>query len=119
MIVAAAVVAVVIDALPLFVCCRLKPRVVTSPPTRTLTVGGTELVNFASCPLLGTAADPRVLKRATRTIDEYAVGTCGPRGFYGTLDLHLELERKVGGAEMGKKGGKKKKKKKKKNSRQH
>jgi len=27
-----------------------------------------------------------------KTIDVYGVGTCGPRGFYGTLDLHLELE---------------------------
>lgn len=29
------------------------------------------------------------------TIAEYGVGTCGPRGFYGTLDLHLDLERKL------------------------
>lgn len=26
------------------------------------------------------------------TIREYGIGTCGPRGFYGTLDLHIELE---------------------------
>lgn len=25
-------------------------------------------------------------------IRKYGVGTCGPRGFYGTLDVHLELE---------------------------
>lgn len=25
----------------------------------------------------------------------YGVGTCGPRGFYGTLDLHLKLEEKI------------------------
>ncbi|KAI5188664.1 serine palmitoyltransferase [Nematocida sp. AWRm77] len=25
-------------------------------------------------------------------IDKYGVGTCGPRGFYGTLDLQLQLE---------------------------
>lgn len=30
------------------------------------------------------------------TIGEYGVGTCGPRGFYGTLDLHLDLEAKLG-----------------------
>jgi serine palmitoyltransferase len=28
-------------------------------------------------------------------IREYGVGTCGPRGFYGTLDLHLELEKTI------------------------
>lgn len=27
-----------------------------------------------------------------RVIEEYGVGTCGPPGFYGTLDLHLEIE---------------------------
>ncbi|KAI5149028.1 uncharacterized protein NESG_00989 [Nematocida ausubeli] len=25
-------------------------------------------------------------------IEKYGVGTCGPRGFYGTIDIHLELE---------------------------
>lgn len=29
------------------------------------------------------------------TIREYGVGTCGPRGFYGTLDIHLNLETKL------------------------
>lgn len=35
--------------------------------------------------------DPRVIE----TIREYGVGTCGPPGFYGTLDIHLELESKI------------------------
>lgn len=26
------------------------------------------------------------------TIDKYGVGSCGPRGFYGTFDVHLEVE---------------------------
>ncbi|KAF7682561.1 Serine palmitoyltransferase 1 [Astathelohania contejeani] len=30
-----------------------------------------------------------------KTIKEYGVGTCGPPGFYGTLDLHLELEQAI------------------------
>lgn len=28
-------------------------------------------------------------------IRKYGVGTCGPRGFYGTLDIHEELERRL------------------------
>ncbi|KAI5180339.1 serine palmitoyltransferase [Nematocida sp. AWRm80] len=28
-------------------------------------------------------------------IDKYGVGTCGPRGFYGTLDLQLSLEQEL------------------------
>lgn len=27
-----------------------------------------------------------------RTIEKYGVGACGPRGFYGTIDVHLDLE---------------------------
>lgn len=30
-----------------------------------------------------------------QTILEYGVGSCGPRGFYGTIDAHLELEEKL------------------------
>lgn len=26
------------------------------------------------------------------TVGKYGVGSCGPRGFYGTIDVHLELE---------------------------
>ena len=27
-----------------------------------------------------------------QTINKYGVGSCGPRGFYGTIDVHLQLE---------------------------
>ena len=27
-----------------------------------------------------------------RTIEKYGVGSCGPRAFYGTMDVHLEVE---------------------------
>ena len=26
---------------------------------------------------------------------KYGVGSCGPRGFYGTIDVHLDLERQI------------------------
>ena len=29
---------------------------------------------------------------ANGTVEEYGVGSCGPRGFYGTFDVHLTLE---------------------------
>ena len=38
-----------------------------------------------------TSADaPRAA--AVAALNKYGCGTCGPRGFYGTLDCHLELE---------------------------
>ena len=39
------------------------------------------------------ATNKEVLEASERTIKEYAVGSCGPRGFYGTMDIHLNLER--------------------------
>lgn len=32
-------------------------------------------------------------RRARETVERYGVGSCGPRGFYGTFDVHLELEK--------------------------
>ena len=29
------------------------------------------------------------------TINKYGVGSCGPRGFYGTIDVHLQLEERL------------------------
>lgn len=30
---------------------------------------------------------------AQETVELYGVGSCGPRGFYGTFDVHLDLEK--------------------------
>lgn len=32
---------------------------------------------------------------AKQTILKYGVGSCGPRGFYGTVDVHLDLEKQL------------------------
>lgn len=32
---------------------------------------------------------------ARNTINKYGLGSCGPRGFYGTIDVHLTLEQKI------------------------
>lgn len=60
------------------------------------TTTGKSLLNFASFNYLGFGNHPKIMKEAERTIKKYAVGSCGPRGFYGTLDCHLELENKLG-----------------------
>lgn len=44
-------------------------------------------------PCLPTCSLPVQVRDACRaTIDKYGVGSCGPRGFYGTIDVHLQLE---------------------------
>ena len=36
-----------------------------------------------------------VQRACEATIDKYGVGSCGPRGFYGTIDVHLHLEKHI------------------------
>lgn len=31
-------------------------------------------------------------EKCKATINKYGLGACGPRGFYGTIDVHLDLE---------------------------
>ena len=47
---------------------------------------------FVSGDALGLGSAPPVKAAALATLDEYTVGSCGPRGFYGTTRKHLELE---------------------------
>jgi serine palmitoyltransferase len=54
--------------------------------------GGKQLLNFSSFNYLGLANRPEIKAAAHQTIDKYGVGSCGPRGFYGTIDVHLDLE---------------------------
>ena len=59
----------------------------------TVTDGDKEYIHLSSQNYLGMATNPEVLSAAEKTIKKYAVGSCGPRGFYGTMDIHLNLER--------------------------
>ena len=51
-------------------------------------------VNFAS--VLWEVCMVRYLQEICHnTIKKYGLGACGPRGFYGTIDVHLELEERL------------------------
>nr|AGE95553.1 serine palmitoyltransferase subunit 1 [Encephalitozoon cuniculi] len=52
--------------------------------------GATDLANFD---VFGLSTENK--KEVIDVIRKYGVGTCGPRGFYGTLDLHLDLEETI------------------------
>lgn len=34
-------------------------------------------------------------KKAKEAISKYGVGSCGPRHFYGTVDIHIALEKQL------------------------
>uniref|UniRef100_A0A1A8JYM9 Serine palmitoyltransferase 1 n=1 Tax=Nothobranchius kuhntae TaxID=321403 RepID=A0A1A8JYM9_NOTKU len=69
--------------------------VVTGPPSHKIIINGKECVNFASFNFLGLLDNERVKEKALASLKKYGVGTCGPRGFYGTFDVHLELESRL------------------------
>uniref|UniRef100_A0A3Q2FWG6 Serine palmitoyltransferase 1 n=1 Tax=Cyprinodon variegatus TaxID=28743 RepID=A0A3Q2FWG6_CYPVA len=73
----------------------LKYDVVSGPPSHKITVNGKECINFASFNFLGLLDSERVKEKALLSLKKYGVGTCGPRGFYGTFDVHLELENRL------------------------
>lgn len=57
-----------------------------------VTTDGVPSINFASFDFLHLHGDPDILRACEAAIMKYGVGSCGPRGFYGTADVHLALE---------------------------
>uniref|UniRef100_A0A8C5HW20 Serine palmitoyltransferase 1 n=1 Tax=Gouania willdenowi TaxID=441366 RepID=A0A8C5HW20_GOUWI len=69
--------------------------IVTGSPSHKIIINGKECINFASFNFLGLLDNERVKQKALSSLKKYGVGTCGPRGFYGTFDVHLELESRL------------------------
>ncbi|KAG2225339.1 hypothetical protein INT45_005583 [Circinella minor] len=53
------------------------------------------LMNLASTNYLELQASERIRQKAIDTLKVYGVGSCGPPGFYGTIDVHMDLERDI------------------------
>jgi len=58
-------------------------------------VNGKRVLNLCSNNYLGLANDPRLVEAAKRAIDEYGIGPGAVRSIAGTMDLHVELEKKL------------------------
>lgn len=58
-------------------------------------VDGKEMIMVGSNNYLGLINHPRVMKAAQEAVDRYGVATCGSRFLNGTLDIHIELEKKL------------------------
>uniref|UniRef100_A0A673IPX9 Serine palmitoyltransferase 1 n=1 Tax=Sinocyclocheilus rhinocerous TaxID=307959 RepID=A0A673IPX9_9TELE len=61
------------------------------PPSHRIIVNGKECINFASFNFLGLLDSERVKLKALSSLKKYGVGTCGPRGFYGTFVYSIEM----------------------------
>ncbi|XP_054162539.1 serine palmitoyltransferase 1-like [Oppia nitens] len=73
----------------------LNPRIVTSKLGKRIVVDGTDCLNLATHNYLGFVENDRCIESAIKGLRKYGVGSCGPRGFYGTVDIHLELESRL------------------------
>eukprot|EP01118_Nematostelium_gracile_P000496 TRINITY_DN10562_c0_g1_i1.p1 TRINITY_DN10562_c0_g1~~TRINITY_DN10562_c0_g1_i1.p1 ORF type:complete len:356 (+),score=93.82 TRINITY_DN10562_c0_g1_i1:44-1111(+) len=60
-----------------------------------VTIDGKQALNLARTNFLGMICHPKVEEAATNAIHKYGTGTCGPRGFYGSLDIHIDLEERI------------------------
>jgi glycine C-acetyltransferase len=70
-------------------------RTISSPQGAWLVVDGKKSLNFCSNNYLGFANHPRLLKAAKEAVDKYGVGPAAVRTIAGTMDLHLELEKRM------------------------
>jgi len=70
-------------------------RVIESDQDTEVTMNGRKVLMFGSNSYLGLTNHPKVKEAAKAAIDKYGTGCAGSRFLNGTLDLHLQLERKL------------------------
>lgn len=57
-----------------------------------VSVAGSRVTNLAAFNFAGLMANSEVQETTSQALYKYGVGSCGPRGFYGSIDKHIELE---------------------------
>jgi glycine C-acetyltransferase len=70
-------------------------RTLSSPQGAWLVVDGRQVLNFCSNNYLGLANHPRLTHAAKTAIEKYGIGPAAVRTIAGTMDLHVELERRL------------------------
>lgn len=72
----------------------VNPRIIDGPVGKYAVVNNVKSLNVASYNFLNMVGNEKINDSAIKAIQKYGVGSCGPRGFYGTIDVHLELEQR-------------------------
>ena len=70
-------------------------RALGSPQGAWLNVDGKKVLNFSSNNYLGLANHPRLKEAAKKAIDEFGIGPGAVRTIAGTMDLHVELDKRL------------------------
>jgi glycine C-acetyltransferase len=70
-------------------------RTIGSAQGARLTVDGKDVLNFCSNNYLGLANHPKIVEAAKNATKKYGVGPAAVRSIAGTMDLHVELEKRL------------------------
>jgi glycine C-acetyltransferase len=70
-------------------------RTLSSPQGAWLVVDGKKVLNFCSNNYLGLANHPRIVEATRKATETYGVGPGAVRSIAGTMDLHIELEKRL------------------------
>ena len=70
-------------------------RILEDEQKASTTVDHRSVVNLSSNNYLGLTTHPRLREKALKAIDDYGVGTGSVRTIAGTMDIHMELERRL------------------------
>ncbi|MCW5876731.1 MAG: glycine C-acetyltransferase [Anaerolineales bacterium] len=70
-------------------------RTIGSPQGAWLQVDGRRALNFCSNNYLGLANHPRLVAAARQAMDTHGIGPAAVRSIAGTMDLHVELDRRI------------------------
>src|SRR3989440_8328810 len=74
---------------------HFKLRVLEDEQAPVCTFDGKRVINLASNNYLGLTTHPRLRERALEATRKYGVGTGSVRTIAGTMDIHMELERRL------------------------
>jgi 8-amino-7-oxononanoate synthase len=70
-------------------------RAIESDQDTVVMMNGKKVLMFGSNSYLGLTNHPRIKEAAKKAIDKYGTGCAGSRFLNGTLDIHIELEKKL------------------------
>jgi glycine C-acetyltransferase len=70
-------------------------RTLSSAQGAWLVVDGKRVLNFCANNYLGLANHPHLVEAAKKAMDQYGVGPAAVRTIAGTMDLHLQLEKRL------------------------
>ena len=71
------------------------PKVLTGQQQARAVFNGREVINLSSNNYLGLATHPRMIAATAKAVQEFGAGSGAVRTIAGTMDMHVELEKKI------------------------